>query len=56
MNSDDFNRLLITFLNGEPCLYDPISPFYNNINERHQAYLRIGQQLKENGASEVQGS
>lgn len=54
MNADEFNKLLITFLADESCLYDTNSLFYNNINERHQAYQRIGQRLQECGASENQ--
>lgn len=55
MNQDKFNHLLISFLAQERCLYDPVCTLYNNINERHQAYIRIGKQLRECGASEVQG-
>lgn len=55
MNADEYNKLLITFLANERCLYDLSSPLYNNINERHQAYLRIGKQLQDCGASDAQG-
>lgn len=55
MDANEFNRLVITFLANESCLYDMDSPFYNNINERHQAYIRIGQQLRECGVSDDQG-
>ncbi|KAI6190067.1 hypothetical protein M3Y97_00076600 [Aphelenchoides bicaudatus] len=56
MNADKFNRLLITFLAHERCLFDPNCNLYNSINERHQAYLRIGSQLKQCGASDAQVS
>ncbi|CAD5225947.1 unnamed protein product [Bursaphelenchus okinawaensis] len=54
MEADEYNKSLIEVLVDEPCIYDPSDPAFQNINERHMAYVRLGQRLRDRGASEEQ--
>ncbi|CAD5230374.1 unnamed protein product [Bursaphelenchus xylophilus] len=54
MEADEYNKSLIEILVDEPCIYDPADPAFNNINERHMAYVRLGQRLRDRGANEEQ--